>query len=235
MTAGRVGAAVTIAMGVAVGWIAGDARMRGRLAAARLSAGTDPLTGVANRVRLVTEGPRILREAAQAGEPAAVVLVDLVGFKQVNDTHGHATGDAVLVEVGQRLSELPGVETGGLAVRLGGDEFAVLVLCPQADSGWLAGWLDRAHEALTAPVQVGEVVVEVGATLGGVVAAGESLAVLLHRADAAMYGARAAGTVVREAGCGLAAVPSPRPAVRRRDQSAPNASAGRREAAGGAR
>jgi diguanylate cyclase (GGDEF)-like protein len=192
------------------------------VAAARRAACTDVLTGLANRAGLVDRGPRVFAAAAAAGVPVGVVLVDLVGFKGVNDTWGHAAGDAVLIEVGARLAALPGVAGGaGLAVRLGGDEFAVLVTGPtDAAEGWLSAWLEAAHEAVTRPVEVEGSLVRVGATFGAVTARpGESLSVVLGRADAAMYAARAAGSAVRvEAGSGPVRVPQPRPAVRRRDQ-----------------
>lgn len=84
-------------------------------------ANTDFLTGLANRRSLLAAIDR----ACEAGEPAMVALLDLDGFKAVNDTFGHSTGDALLVEVSRRLKELVGPL--GIAARLGGDEFALLL------------------------------------------------------------------------------------------------------------
>jgi predicted signal transduction protein with EAL and GGDEF domain len=87
----------------------------------------DALTGLANRARFLECLERALARARAAGEPTrvAVLLVDLDGFKEVNDTMGHAAGDALLVQVGERLlSATRGCDT---AARLGGDEFAVVL------------------------------------------------------------------------------------------------------------
>ena len=88
---------------------------------ARKLADTDVLTGLGNRRALLAEIDARVR--AQDG-PFAVALLDLDGFKAINDTFGHSTGDELLVEVGRRLSDLVG-DTGFVA-RLGGDEFAIL-------------------------------------------------------------------------------------------------------------
>jgi diguanylate cyclase (GGDEF)-like protein len=85
----------------------------------------DSLTGLANRVLLRENLARALARASRIGRPCAVLLLDLDGFKQINDTLGHEAGDDVLVATAERLrsclreEELPG--------RLGGDEFAVVV------------------------------------------------------------------------------------------------------------
>jgi diguanylate cyclase (GGDEF)-like protein len=86
---------------------------------------TDPLTGCLNRRGFEERATEAIRIARDAGEPVAVILVDLDGFKQVNDTAGHAAGDAVLRTVADRLAGAAG--TDGLIGRLGGDEFAVLL------------------------------------------------------------------------------------------------------------
>jgi len=100
-------------------------RVYERLAASehhyRELAHTDPLTGLANRRGLL----RALYEDAVAGTPCVLLTLDLDGFKNVNDVRGHDAGDAVLIEVGQRLRL--NLRPGDLAARLGGDEFAVLM------------------------------------------------------------------------------------------------------------
>src|SRR5689334_21645906 len=97
--------------GAALG-VAGVAMVtRSRVAVMRRHACTDPLTGVANRAGLAAAWP-----AAAAGRPVVAVL-DLDGFKPVNDLHGHAAGDRVLIEVARRLRT---VARGGLVARLGG-------------------------------------------------------------------------------------------------------------------
>ena len=92
---------------------------------------TDPLTGLPNRAlfedRLRRALERARREAGAHGEspPLALAYLDLDGFKEVNDSFGHAAGDALLREVGSRLRE--GVRTLDTAARLGGDEFALIL------------------------------------------------------------------------------------------------------------
>ncbi|GAA3340063.1 hypothetical protein GCM10020358_26220 [Amorphoplanes nipponensis] len=96
-------------------------RLRHREAHFRELAHTDPLTGLANRRGLV----RALRDPAARERPRVLVGLDLDGFKNVNDMRGHDVGDAVLTEVGRRLSAH--LRDGDVAARLGGDEFAVLM------------------------------------------------------------------------------------------------------------
>ena len=91
---------------------------------AREVANTDALTGLANRRAFIAALDAQLSQADRT-KPVALALVDLDGFKPVNDTFGHATGDAVLREVGARLCETGG--EGSLVARMGGDEFALLV------------------------------------------------------------------------------------------------------------
>jgi diguanylate cyclase len=96
-------------------------RLRDREAHFRELAHTDPLTGLANRRGLLTA----LEDERVAGAQAVLLALDLDGFKNVNDMRGHDVGDAVLVEVGQRLRM--NLRPGDVAARLGGDEFAVLM------------------------------------------------------------------------------------------------------------
>ncbi|MFC0530101.1 putative bifunctional diguanylate cyclase/phosphodiesterase [Phytohabitans kaempferiae] len=96
-------------------------RLRDREAHFRELAHTDPLTGLANRRGLLSA----LEEEQAAGARAVLLALDLDGFKNVNDMRGHDVGDAVLVEVGQRLRM--NLRPGDVAARLGGDEFAVLM------------------------------------------------------------------------------------------------------------
>src|SRR5690606_34393621 len=88
-----------------------------------LQAVTDPLTGLANRSLLMERLAAAL--AVPDGPPVGVLLLDLDGFKEVNDTHGHAAGDRVLVAVAQRLRAC--MRAGDTAGRLGGDEFLAVL------------------------------------------------------------------------------------------------------------
>src|SRR5690606_16538870 len=111
----------------------------------------DPLTGLPNRV-LLNE----LLGTLSPDVPAALFMLDLDGFKQVNDTLGHGIGDEVLRALGERLREsLPGKLSDELQVfRLGGDEFAVLVSCYRS-RGQLLRLADRIIERIREPVSAG--------------------------------------------------------------------------------
>ena len=103
-------------------------RLQGELDAARHDAHHDRLTGLPNRSGLGRRWPMI----ASAG--GRLALIDLDGFKPINDQHGHAAGDAVLVEVGRRLRQVH-----GFPARLGGDEF-VVVFSPHATRWQPSAW-----------------------------------------------------------------------------------------------
>jgi diguanylate cyclase (GGDEF)-like protein len=146
----------------------------------------DSLTGLVNR-RLFE---RRLAESLAAGEPFAVVLIDLDDFKGVNDTLGHHVGDALLIAVGDRM--LSSVGDGDVVARLGGDEFA-LILGPDSavDPGAV---LARMATAMAEPVTVGNHDLPVRCSVGWAASRPDADAVeLLRRADVAMYAAKSAG------------------------------------------
>jgi diguanylate cyclase (GGDEF)-like protein len=150
----------------------------------------DPLTGVANRARLLDQ---IEVHLADSGGPARLVVlfVDLDGFKEVNDRYGHRAGDRLLVAVADRLRHA--ARGTDLVARLGGDEF--VVLCPGVDSvGEATAVGDRILERLATPFQLGEFDVSVTACIGIAPADGHTLPEdLLAAADRAMYAAKRAG------------------------------------------
>jgi diguanylate cyclase (GGDEF)-like protein len=160
-------------------------RHRRELAAAIRLAGTDELTGLANRRALLSA----LNDALTGAGPVGLVVVDLDEFKSVNDTHGHVVGDHVLQVVAVRLRE--SMSQSCLVARLGGDEFAVLA--PASDRPALAALATRAQAALARPLPVaaGRHVL-VGASIGTAVRAesGCTATDLLRQADAAMYQAK---------------------------------------------
>ena len=137
----------------------------------------DALTGLANRRRFTD------RMRAAAPGDAAVLLIDLNGFKQINDTYGHAAGDAVLVSVAGRLRAC--LRAGDLPARLGGDEFAVLL----GDGADAAGHevADRFRAALAGPVRFRGHDLTVGASVGFAAGPADDPDRLLHAADLRMY------------------------------------------------
>ncbi|WP_432563158.1 diguanylate cyclase domain-containing protein [Kineococcus sp. SYSU DK003] len=171
----------------------------------------DPLTALPNRRRLLAEVA-----AALPAERGALLLFDLDGFKQVNDTLGHPAGDELLRAVGRRLRRE--VRDGDLAARLGGDEFAVLVTGTSAEE--TAELAERLCAAVRRPVEVDGAQARVGASVGIALLAdhGRDVAGLLRAADAAMYGrkrtARAGAPVGAVATAEVRGVAAPPPAPR---------------------
>jgi diguanylate cyclase (GGDEF)-like protein/PAS domain S-box-containing protein len=152
----------------------------------------DMLTGLPNRMLLRDRVEQALARRRRTGAPLAVIFLDLDDFKNVNDTLGHAGGDAVLVEVARRLDGcIRGCDT---ATRLGGDEFAVLV-DDLTDDGQAVIVAERILAALAQPVEIDERIVQPIGSLGVAFATdGHATADhLLRDADAAMYLAKDRG------------------------------------------
>ena len=147
------------------------------------AANTDALTGLPNRRGWREQAPQLLAEHATSNKPLSLLFIDLDHFKERNDLHGHAAGDATLHRVGQLLGERL---AAGMAARLGGEEFVCLL--PGLDE----------HAALLFAHSLREALAQ-GAdplTFSGGVAQwrpGEDLTELLARGDAAMYCAKQAG------------------------------------------
>ena len=129
---------------------------------------------------------RLERRLENSGS-AAVLLMDLDRFKEVNDTLGHDVGDQLLQKIGQRLRRLEHDET--FVARLGGDEFAVLL---GADEIHVEGMVQRVSRDFSRPVRLASVELEVTASIGIAIAPrdGSSGALLLRRAEVAMYDAK---------------------------------------------
>jgi diguanylate cyclase (GGDEF)-like protein len=145
----------------------------------------DRLTGLANRTLFDDRLQNALDRRRRAPSPLAVLLLDLDGFKHVNDTLGHEAGDTVLVEVAERLRAC--LRTEDTIARHGGDEFTIL-LDAGVQEGAVQVVTDRILASLARPIAVGELRVVVGASIGGAVADGcVEPGELLREADRQMY------------------------------------------------
>ena len=178
------GLTLICAMSSANSWAAHD-RQTELIRAQQLLAATDPLTGIPNR-RAFLDRLAAAVEAAAWGHATVVCLVDLDGFKAVNDAGGHAAGDAMLTAVGSALGAA--VRETDTVARLGGDEFAVLADVSESFSGEMLA--ERLREAVAAAGRERGVTASVGLAEVG---PGDDVVDLLHRADAAMYRAKTAG------------------------------------------
>ena len=146
----------------------------------RILARTDELTGLPNRRKLISEIETFMDKTG------SLLLLDLDGFKPVNDAYGHLTGDKVLQQVALRFSR--SLPNGALLARLGGDEFGVLV------EGSYESAMDIAlalRATLSYPFSIDDENIHIGVSIG--VAANNGTADLLRRADDAMYRAKREG------------------------------------------
>jgi diguanylate cyclase len=157
----------------------------------RRQARTDELTGLPNRRSFYSDVP--MRIAANRKRTSALLMLDLDGFKHVNDSLGHDVGDQMLIEVGRRLQRQlqVGTHRGGLLARLGGDEFTLLLT--GADAETAVAFADDICAALTEPYSMEGMEVHAGASVGIAMFPqhGDSLSLLLRKADLAMYKAKA--------------------------------------------
>ena len=148
----------------------------------------DPLTGLANRTLLRDRLEHALARSERETGATAVLFVDLDNFKRVNDEHGHAAGDAALVELGRRLQTA--VRPGDTIARMGGDEF--VALCEDVSEETALAVARRLLEAIRMPFTSGGVEHQLSASIG--IALGHSDPdALLASADAATYHAKSAG------------------------------------------
>lgn len=170
------------------GWIAAieDITDRRRMESQMAHRAThDPLTGLPNRALLEDRLQQACARLSRGGEQAAVLFMDLNGFKEVNDRFDHRTGDEVLTEVARRLRRV--LRPADTVARLGGDEF--VVVCESTGPDKAAEVADRIHEALRVPFLVGGGKAEIGASIGIACTSDASIepSELLLRADKAMY------------------------------------------------
>jgi diguanylate cyclase (GGDEF)-like protein len=164
------------------GWLADE--LREQLSDNEHQATHDALTGLPNRLMF----ERVVSAMLGNGRELTVLLLDLDRFKEVNDTLGHAAGDALLKDAGERLKVA--VPRALCVARLGGDEFTILLT--GADEAVATSAAQAARDALLHPLEVASVAVSVDASIGVALAPahGSSCDDLLRHADVAMYAAK---------------------------------------------
>lgn len=152
----------------------------------------DHLTGLPNRMLFLARLRHAITRAQRHGRQLALLFVDLDGFKQINDTHGHAMGDAVLQTAAERLRHQ--VRGSDMVARLGGDEFTLLLEDVRAPDG-LTQVARNLLAALTRPMVVSGHTFHIGGSIGISLYPGDGQDAedLVHHADAAMYRAKARG------------------------------------------
>lgn len=153
---------------------------------------TDSLTGIANRRAFFAAAHGVVEGALRHHRPLALVMVDVDGFKAINDRQGHATGDAVLRHVAGTLKAM--LRAADALARYGGEEF--IVLAPETEIDSALALARRMGDALrAAPAVVGGARIRVTASFGvsALGGRGDTLDRLIQRADAALYESKRAG------------------------------------------
>jgi diguanylate cyclase (GGDEF)-like protein len=156
-----------------------------------LMARRDALTDLWNRTALIELLEKRLSGVIESGETVALILIDLDRFKDINDTFGHQTGDAVLKEVGDRIKSV--AHPGDEVARIGGDEFVVIVVGDDEDRPRITA--ERIFATFSNPFLVGINQHLCGASIGYAIAPqhGSTLEELFRNADLALYEAKQAG------------------------------------------
>jgi len=178
--------AVVVRTGLSVRSLRALTRERQRLAI------TDHLTGLGNRRHLFDVLDAAFATGAQDSRRLAFLFIDLDGFKQINDSFGHPTGDEILGRIGARLAAA--LRGSALLTRVGGDEFAVVLTDADAGAEQAVAAAQRLSDALQEPFLIDVVNVRIGASIGIALAplhAGDG-ARLMWCADVAMYRAKLA-------------------------------------------
>ncbi len=164
----------------------------------------DALTGLPNRLFFQERMAEAMGQAGPGTESVAMLLIDLDGFKAVNDTHGHGAGDHLLCRMASRLTTR--VRASDMVARLGGDEFGVL-LCGGPMLRQAAARISEALcQAMSVPVRMESFKIRISASIGITIFSGSDISPheLMRQADVAMYGAkRGGGNNVREYAPGM--------------------------------
>lgn len=180
-----------------------NAELRSQRQSLELLAHHDPLTGLANRNLLDANLAAAIERASAEQLQFAVLLIDLDGFKPINDSYGHAIGDRLLTIIAQRLRHC--VRAGDIVTRFGGDEF-VLLLDGFRDPADVVLTGETIIAAISKPVAIDDLQIQVGASIGAALfpVDGDTPKTLLQTADASMYDAKRAGRGRVSVGVGLA-------------------------------
>jgi diguanylate cyclase (GGDEF)-like protein len=151
----------------------------------------DPLTGLANRSLFLDRLQHALASTGRHRAPLATIVLDLDGFKEINDSYGHAVGDELLCAVANRLTET--VRSIDTVARLGGDEFAIVIEDIQEDEKEIV--IERIKRAIAAPFLIQGQPRQVGGSIGIALSRGnvDGPNDMLRRADMAMYAAKREG------------------------------------------
>ncbi|APX92879.1 hypothetical protein BWR19_08010 [Halomonas sp. 1513] len=167
---------------------------------------TDELTGLNNRRALLDQASRLFAQSTRSGAPISLALIDIDHFKQVNDEHGHPTGDRILVALGSLLRDV--VRRADVVARIGGEEFCVLM--PATDAAGAAELCERLRRAVAehafrgAPgkAEALTITISAGVTTSrtDIAPPDNSFAALYPRADQALYLAKQNGRNRVEAG-----------------------------------
>ncbi len=168
-------------------------RLRAEEAAARDAALHDRLSGLLNREGMRLRVDQLIEQASVVRSNVLLLYIDLDGFKEINDSYGHGTGDQLIRAVAAGLRVL--VPENAILARLGGDEFAVAFPGEDLNDGPALGLAEQVLDFLSEPLEIGRRVIVVGASIGiamspeGRVGREE----MVRRADLAMYKAKEAG------------------------------------------
>lgn len=149
----------------------------------------DGLTGLPNRMNYSEQLDAAIAQARRTGSSVAVIGIDLDRFKEVNDLHGHATGDAVLRLLAERMHGA--LRPGEVVARFGGDEFAAFISCTERAD--LIDFINRLNAGLAAAIEIDGRSIHAGASLGVAIfpADGITREQIVNNADLAMYRAKA--------------------------------------------
>jgi diguanylate cyclase (GGDEF)-like protein len=165
-----------------------DAEMR-----AKTLALTDALTGFLNRRSIAEQGSVLLDQSGRRGKSIALMMLDLDHFKNVNDVHGHAIGDAVLRVAAERIKSV--MPPSALCARLGGDEFVVILPFDSGNQDVVTRIAEKLVETLAHPIRADTIHVTISTSIGITRSepGGDSMETLMRHSDIAMYAAKKQG------------------------------------------